>query len=202
MLTQPNMTYQTLLKTLGKVDIYLLDQCMQGRYKKEDLILDAGCGTGRNLIFLHEIGFNIDGCDKSEKLICDLKQKWPQVNFKVADLTELPYPDQSYNHIICNAVLHFAKTENEFVKMLMQLHRVLKNEGSLFIRMTSEFGLESKIIAKGEQFLLPDNSLRFLLNPKLVDLIKTKFEFVTPLKTVNVDNLRCMSTLVLKKIKA
>jgi hypothetical protein len=84
--------------------------------------------------------------------------------------------------------------------MLDELYRVLKPNGTLFIRMTSIFGLEDLVILKGEQFILPDNSRRFLLTQTLIEQINTKFEFIEPLKTVNINNLICMSTLVLKKV--
>ena len=66
--------------------------------------------------------------------------------------------------------------------------------------MTSIFGVENLVQKHGEQYLLPDGSHRFLLNAELVAFIKTKFVFKEHLKTVNVDGLRCMSTLVLGKV--
>lgn len=41
------------------MDIYLLDQIMKGRYDKEDIILDAGCGEGRNLRWFVEMDHDI-----------------------------------------------------------------------------------------------------------------------------------------------
>jgi len=84
--------------------------------------------------------------------------------------------------------------------MVDELHRVLKTNGSLFIRMASIFGIEDKIIKNGHQYYLPDGSSRFLLTQDHVLYFKSKFDFIEPLKTVNVNNLRCMSTLVLRKL--
>ena len=83
--------------------------------------------------------------------------------------------------------------------MISELHRVLKPSGTLFIRMTSVFGIENLITPNNGQFNLPDGSNRFLLNTELIDYLKLNFDFIEPLKTVNVNKLRCMSTLVLRK---
>lgn len=193
------MEQEQLKKELGNVDIYLLDQVMKDRYLKSDCILDAGCGNGRNLTFMHNLGLNIEGCDINEQSIYKLKTAFPHIKLKIAELSELPYSTNTFNHLICNAVLHFANDDNHFLKMIDELHRVLQPNGTLFIRMTSIFGLESEVIQKKGQFLLPDGSHRFLLTLKLIDDLTIKFTFIEPLKTVNVNNLRCMSTLVLKK---
>jgi hypothetical protein len=50
-------------------------------------------------------------------------------------------------------------------------------------------------------FRIPDESIRFLLNRQLLKDCMKEFNmsFLEPLKTVNVDDIRCMSTLVLQK---
>jgi len=193
------MNHISLKNALGNVDIYLLDQLMKNRYSEHDLILDAGCGTGRNFSFMSSLGFNIKGCDTNESTISKLKQQYPTKELIVSNLKHLPYHSNYFDHIICNAVLHFATDDTEFKAMISELKRVLKPNGTLFIRMTSVFGIENILTPKGGQFLLPDGSNRFLLNNELVNHLNLNFEFIEPLKTVNVSNLRCMSTLVLKK---
>ena len=194
------MINQTELKKyLGKVDIYVLDQLMKNRYTESDKILDAGCGKGRNFEFMSRLGFNISACDQDIDCIQTLKSTYPQHDFKTANLNNLPYDNDSFDHIICNAVLHFSTNKSDFLNQLKELKRVLKTKGTLFIRMTSIFGLEQHVIPKNEQYLLPDGTTRFLLTTDVLNELKTHFKFIEPLKTVNVDNLRCMSTLVLEK---
>ncbi len=69
--------------------------------------------------------------------------------------------------------------------------------------MTSNFGIENRVTEiNNGVYKIPDGSTRFLLTETLLDKLNSdfNFEFIEPLKTVNVNNLRCMSTLVLKKI--
>ena len=40
----------SLRNELGDIDIYLLDQILRGRIGPGDRVLDAGCGSGRNLV--------------------------------------------------------------------------------------------------------------------------------------------------------
>ncbi|HIE45828.1 MAG TPA: class I SAM-dependent methyltransferase, partial [Flavobacteriaceae bacterium] len=124
-------------------------------------------------------------------------------NFKVAKLEAIPFNKDYFDYIICNAVLHFANNEIHFFKMFSELFRVLKTNGTLFIRMTSDFGIENSVneIENGV-YDIPDGSTRFLLTNTILEKLKNKynFDFIEPLKTVNVNNLRCMSTLIIKKV--
>ena len=89
--------------------------------------------------------------------------------------------------------------------MMGEMLRVLKPEGSLFIRMTSDIGIEEKVVLlENGNYQIPDGSMRFLLTRNVLkDLMKTfPISFLEPLKTVNVDDMRCMSTLIFRKDKS
>lgn len=195
---------------LGNVDIYLLDQILKGRFQKQFNILDAGCGEGRNLIYFIRNDYNVWGIDKSKDTIQMLKYIIKSVNktysldrFIAGDIENMPYQDNFFDAIISSAVLHFAENRNHFLSMLHEHVRVLKRGGILFLRMTTSVGIEPLIKPVGDdKFLLPDSSLRFLLDKEQIPDIMEKFgfEYVEPFKTVIVDNMRSMSTLVLKKL--
>lgn len=195
---------EKLFEAIGNVDIYLIDQILKDRYSKDDLILDAGCGSGRNIKWFAKNDYNIWGVDNSPEAIETIKHTFPNYkdNFRVEDLTKLPFKDEYFNHIICNAVLHFAQSEAHFITMIAELIRVLKQSGSLFIRMTSNFGMPYSIkeISKGI-YLLPDETHRFLLTKELLEKILNDFnlKLLEPVKTTNVQDLRWMTTLVLMK---
>ncbi len=202
------MKIQELNKELGNIDIYLLDQILKERYSKANKILDAGCGEGRNLVYFLNNGFDVYGIDKNEKAIEMLQfvARSKKVNvtdntFQVVGLENIPFESNTFDHVICNAVLHFAESEAHFEQMLCELIRVLQPEGSMFIRMTSNIGIENEVEAIGEgKYNIPDGSIRFLLTKELLDGMMKKYQlsFLEPLKTVNVNDKRCMTTLVLK----
>ena len=190
---------------LGKTDIYLADQIMKGRYNAGETILDAGCGSGRNLHWFYQNGYNITGIDIDETAIEELKIKFsgmPASRLQVSEIENTPFTDCFFQHIICSAVLHFANDAAHFNDMLAEMIRVLKPGGTLFIRMASDIGLENKVELIGNGvYKIPDGSTRFLLTrPLLASCLKQQqLALAEPLKTVNVDDVRCMSTLLLQK---
>ena len=193
---------------LGQTDIYLVDQIMKGRYVPSDKILEAGCGGGRNMDWFVKNNFQVYGIDQSEAAILNLRSKYPDLEeekLKVGMIEKIPFEDNYFDHIISSAVLHFAKSETHFKDMMGEMLRVLKPEGSLFIRMTSDIGIEEKVVLlENGNYQIPDGSMRFLLTRNLLkDLMKTfPISFLEPLKTVNVDDMRCMSTLIFRKDKS
>ncbi len=189
---------------LGQTDIYLVDQILKELYKPGDAILDAGCGSGRNMHWFLQKGYFINGIDSSVVAIEELKEKYPNIDkhFKVAPVESTGFDDNYFDHIICSAVLHFAENTNHFNSMLSEMIRILKPGGTIFIRMAADIGIEDKVelIADGV-YAIPDGSVRFLLTRSLLANCMQQYNlsFAEPLKTTNVDDVRCMSTLVLLK---
>jgi ubiquinone/menaquinone biosynthesis C-methylase UbiE len=196
---------QNTLSFLGDIDIYLLDQVMKNRYEPGERILDAGVGGGRNLHWFSHGDYDLYGVDSNALAIRALKEKypaWATEQLQVAGLDALPFPDAFFDHIICSAVLHFAQSEKHFLQMLEEMIRVLAPGGSLFIRMTSEIGIEIFIEPVGEgMYNLPDGTQRFLLTRQLLQILIQRFPIglAEPVKTVNVEDIRCMTTLVFIK---
>lgn len=189
------------IEILKNIDIYLLDQLLRGRIDPESQILDVGCGDGRNLTPLSQLSYNIEGFDTNVEKINNLKKKYPKIKLSVNDLINDEFK-KSYDFIICNAVLHFAKNHTEFDIMIENLVSLTSTNGLIFIRMTSDLAKKTPFeINSNGVSLLPDNTYRYLLTKnKLNHIIETyNLILLDPIKTVNVDNLRCMTTLVLKK---
>ncbi len=197
--------HQQILQTLGNIDIYLLDQVMKNRYTPGERILDAGAGGGRNLPWFAGQDFQLYAVDQDEEAIEMLRLQypgWSATQLQVAALENLPFQNNFFDHILCSAVLHFAQTTKHFKAMMAEMIRVLCPGGSLFIRMTSDIGIEDKAVLAGNGvYDLPDESRRFLLTRNLLDQILSQYPvgLLEPLKTVNVADIRCMSTLVLEK---
>jgi len=194
-----------LQQEIKGIDIYLLDQILKGRYEEKSVILDAGCGSGRNLKWFSENKFTMYGVDSLAARIDEVKEKYPMYseNFSVQNLDQLAFRTHFFDHVICSAVLHFASNTAHFKRMFAEMYRVLKPGGSLFIRMTSDVGIEDVVEAiEDGVYGLPDQTNRFLLTRDLLTFLENEhgFSYLEPLKTVNVNDVRCMSTLLLKKM--
>ena len=202
------MINSDVFNVIGGTDIYLIDQILKGRYLSGDVILDAGCGSGRNLHWFLKNKFEVYGVDADASAIYKLMEQnntLPPDRFRVNAVEQLSFDTHFFNGIISSAVLHFAKNTAHFFQMMDEMHRVLKPGGNLFIRMTSDIGIESRVRTLGDGvYLIPDGSTRFLLTRDLLDQLMRKysFSFLEDFKTVNVDDARCMSTLVLQKEQA
>ncbi len=200
------MSIEKLRKDIGGIDIYLLDQILKERYASDDVILDAGCGSGRNLKWFYENEFSSYGVDINASRIKAAKENYPkqESHFSVQNLDALNFEDNTFDHVICSAVLHFAQNTQHFLNMFSELVRVVHVNGTIFVRMTSIQGLENfvKPISEGV-YALPDKTNRFLLHEELLlEIMKNhKLSFLEPVKTVQVGKERSMCTLVLKKNK-
>jgi len=193
----------------GEIDIYLFDQILKERFDKTMNILDAGCGGGRNLLYFLRAGFHVFGIDENPESIEQVKILAKTIapnlaleNFQTASIEKIPFPDESFEAVISSAVLHFAANEDHFDKMLAEMWRVLKPEGLFFARTASSIGIENLINPLGSgRYLLPDGSERFLVEQELLIMKTNQLGgfWLEPLKTTNVQNLRSMTTWVLRK---
>jgi tellurite methyltransferase len=198
-----------LQETFGNIDIYLFDQLLKGRFDTCKTIVDVGCGYGRNLVYFLQHGYDVFGIDQNPeavreviKLSLRLAPRNRVDNFRVASGEHLPFEAGFFDIAICSAVLHFAKDENHFDKMLQSTWNVLKPGGFMFTRLASDIGIEKLVINTGNgRYYLPDGSERFLVNEQILLHYTNELngELYEPIKTTNVQNLRCMTTWCLKK---
>lgn len=190
------------LDNIKGVDIYLLDQLMKGNIHSKHRILDAGCGKGRNLSWFLNHDMDAIGVDPKVECIEKLRERFPNRSkqLKVSTIEDFQ-DDFGFDVIICNAVLHFAKDHDHFNRMFRQLDKNLNKDGMLFIRMTSDIGLKLNETSTDGVYLIPDNSKRYLITREKIDelICSYSYELIEPVKTVNVNDLRYMTTLVFRK---
>ena len=203
------MKSEHIQETFGNIDIYLFDQLLKGTYDGCKTVLDAGCGTGRNLLYFLRSGAQVYGVDQNPEAIAQLKNLAsafphinPEENFRVGPVEQLPFENESFDLIVSAAVLHFAENQEHFEAMLSSMWRVLKPGGYFFCRLASEIGIESlvRFIGNG-RYILPDGSERFLVNQVMLVRLTKKLggQLHEPIKTTNVQNTRAMTTWCVRK---
>ena len=199
----------SLQEWFGGIDIYLFDQLLKGRFTPGMRILDAGCGSGRNLVYFLRTGYEVFAVDESNAAIAQTRQIAGQLaphlsaeNFREEPVDRLSFPDASFDVVISSAVLHFADNEQQWDAMVKEMWRVLKPGGIFFARLASSIGVEDKIrLIRDRRYQLPDGSERFLVDEEMLLNVTAKLggDFIEPIKTTVVQNKRSMTTWVVRK---
>lgn len=198
-----------LERQFGQIDIYLFDQLLRGRIAPGMRVCDAGCGYGRNLVYLLREGYEVFGADSDARAIESVRKTahnlapaLPAENFRVEPVEAMSFDDAFADVAISSAVLHFARDDAHFGAMLRGTWRVLKRGGLFFCRLASSIGIEGQVqrIA-GRRFALPDGSERYLVDEALLVTLTRELggELLDPLKTTVVQNQRAMTTWALRK---
>jgi tellurite methyltransferase len=198
-----------LCSLFGPIDIYLFDQLLRGRIASGMTIFDAGCGQGRNLVFLLRQGYEVFGVDPSpasieavRALARELAPHLPASNFRAEAIESNSFADDCADVVLSSAVLHFARDEAHFRAMLDGTWRLVKPGGLFFARLASSVGMEDRMVPLGgRRFRLPDGSDRFLVDePYLLALTRELGgRLIDPLKTTVVQDQRCMTTWVMRR---
>lgn len=199
----------TLRALFGSIDIYLFDQLLRGRIYPGMRVFDAGCGSGRNLVYLLREGYEVFGADldsaaveATRALSASLAPALPAANFRLEGIEATSFPDAFADVVISSAVLHFARDDGHFAAMLDGTWRVLKPGGLLFCRLASSIGMENQVKQiSGRRFALPDHSERYLVDESLLVRLTGELggQLMDPLKTTVVQNQRAMTTWVVRK---
>jgi SAM-dependent methyltransferase len=200
----------SLQEQFGQIDIYLFDQLLKGRIAPGMKICDAGCGSGRNLVYFLRGGYEIFAADSNPRavedvrhLVLSLAPGLPLDNIRMEAVEAMSFRSGLADVVLSSAVLHFARDDDHFFAMLRDSWRVLKSSGLFFCRLASSIGIESQIKPiGGRRFLLPDGTERYLVNEALLTRLTQELcaEMLDPLKTTVVQNQRSMTTWVLRKL--
>jgi tellurite methyltransferase len=199
-----------LERQFGEIDIYLFDQLLRGRIRQGMRVLDAACGGGRNLVYLLQSGFDVFATDADvravdavRRLAAELAPQLPAENFRAEPVERMTFPDAFADVVVSSAVLHFARDDAQFDAMVREMWRVLKSDGMLFCRLASSIGMEDRVVRiAGRRFGLPDGSERYLVDEAMLMDLTARLggRLLDPLKTTVVQNQRCMTTWVVRKV--
>jgi SAM-dependent methyltransferase len=194
----------------GEIDIYLFDQLLRGRIRPGMRVLDAACGGGRNLVYLLQSGFDVFATDADvravdtvRRLAAQLAPQLPAENFRAEPVERMTFPEAFADVVVSSAVLHFARDDEQFDAMVREMWRVLKSGGMLFCRLASSIGMEDRVARiVGRRFGLPDGSERYLVDEAMLMDLTARLggRLLDPLKTTVVQNQRCMTTWVVRKV--
>jgi SAM-dependent methyltransferase len=112
-------------------------------------VLDAGCGAGRNGVWLVEQGGDVVGLDASPEMLRRARTRVPAAALSLADLAEpLDLDDDSFDIAIASLVMHYLR---DWVPTLRELRRVLRPDGA-FVLSTHHPAAALKLSRSGDYF--------------------------------------------------
>jgi len=185
-----------LAQKFGQIDIYLFDQLLKHRIRSTDRVLDAGCGSGRNLLYLMRMGCRVSAVDTNpaaiagvRELAAECRTGLPAENFRVEAVERLSFTDAAFDVVLSSAVLHFARDASHFDEMVRQMWRVLRPGGMLWARLASSIGTPV------------DGPYSYLITPDQLEQLTADLggQLLDPIKTTLVHKQRSMTTWVLRK---
>ena len=110
-----------LQEQLGNMDVYLFDQIMKGRLNETKTILDAGCGSGRNLYYFIKNHFDVYGIDSSEEAIDSIRSMYQSIapfggqgNFTIENIENLPFEDLQMDTVVLQCSSSFCSRQQSF----------------------------------------------------------------------------------------
>lgn len=120
-------TYKDKIPAWGYEPAIFLKESLS-KFPKGAIILDLGCGTGRNAHYLAEKGFNVYAYDISDEAIQQANKINSDALFYVRNLAEEDWGDMQYDVVIDFGYFHFF-TPDKRSHYHEQLNNVLKPGG-------------------------------------------------------------------------
>lgn len=199
---------ERLREQFGDIDIHLFDQLLRGRIVDGMRVLDAGCGAGRNLVYLLRAGFDVWGVDESADAIARVRRLASSLTplsgperFRLEGVEAMSFDDGSMDVVMSSAVLHFAHDEEHWWAMVREMWRVLKPGGLLFARLATTVGQSALRPLGGRRYIMPDGDERYLVDHELLEAATAQLggTLLDPLKSTVVHEQRSMGTWVVRK---
>jgi ubiquinone/menaquinone biosynthesis C-methylase UbiE len=105
----------------------------------DDVVLDAGCGSGRNISTLSPLVKQAVGIDYSEQMLKRARsniaqEKLSNVMLMTGDITELPFSADAFDKVVCASVLQYLD-DAQCAAALREMVRVCKPGGRLILHI-------------------------------------------------------------------
>lgn len=93
-------------------------------------VLDLGCGHGRHLPFLMDLGLKPTGLEVAQDQVNQLEQLFPEVPFVVGSASDVPCKNSSFDFVLaCNSIYYLSSAQESALVHFKECHRVLKENG-------------------------------------------------------------------------
>jgi len=120
---------------VDRTDIGLFEQerrALDRHFDGEGRVLDVGCGTGRTTAPLDRLGYDVVGIDVSEDMVTRARDLFPDIDFRVGDVTDLAFRDDAFDYaVFAHNGIDYVHPTTERELAFTELRRVLDDDGVL-----------------------------------------------------------------------
>ena len=161
--------------------------------KENDLILDFGCGSGRDSKYFLDNGYNVDSVDGSLEL-CNLATKYLNKEVICMKFEDLDVVDKYDGVWACSSLLHVKK--EELKNILVKIRNSLKLNGILYVSLKNGSGEE----------IINGRYLNYLTYKEFLDIIDDigcfeELDFFQTGSSVNKDETKLWNNFILRKVE-
>lgn len=179
-----NEIFKSYERIEPKYDLWL-DKYEDILIKSKDIpIIDLGCGSGNDSLYLSERGYEVISCDFSEEALKRLSYFIDNPVIRLFDLRDgLPFENNSARVVISDLSLHYFYWE-ETEKILKEIDRVLTDDGILLCRVNSikdiNYGAGKGIELEKNYYDIEGNLKRFFDKEQIEKLfLKWKIHYIS-----------------------
>lgn len=148
-------TYSHIARSFSstRIQIWSVIKDFLDQLANNSLVLDAGCGNGKNMLAHNKLNFI--GCDTCPEFVRIATSKNLQVI--LANILALPFANNKFDHIISIAVIHHIYQPGDRIKAINELLRVVKPGGTILISVWSRNVIKPHQMGRKFKLLKPDS---------------------------------------------
>ena len=106
-------------------------------------VLEVGCGTGRLLLSMCEVGYMVDGTDTSAYMLAQCRKKikcrFPETKLILAEAARLKHLDNSYDLVYCIRLLNQTESSEYALDAIADMIRVAKHSGYILVEFVNYY---------------------------------------------------------------
>tara|TARA_B110000027_G_scaffold3837_1_gene3436 strand:- start:896 stop:1702 length:807 start_codon:yes stop_codon:yes gene_type:complete len=112
---------------------YIKDKIKRIKLKKNQNILEYGCGSGAFLSYFYNKGFNLYGIDYSKEQIKKSKKYFPKIKVKIGEISKIDSFNVKFDFIFSNITFHYFDNYSYAKILIDKMIKNLKSDGLIFI---------------------------------------------------------------------
>lgn len=102
-------------------------------------VCDWGCGDGRNMILLHNLGFDICGFEITDEICSNVSERMEKfgipIDIRVGRNNNVPFDNGYFDYVVASSSIYYVDHDSDFQETLGELVRVVKKGGYVIMTL-------------------------------------------------------------------